>query len=255
MFSFLTRRRREKLRCEPVPEAWRKIVRRNVPMAGYLSHTQHDELFGHLHVLLAEKRFEGCGGLAMTDEIRVTIAAQAAFLLLDRETRYFPKMRSVLVYPEAFTANVEEEQDDGTVIAGPDDREGESWIEGSVALSWADALDGCREPHDGYNLVLHEFAHQLDAETGGENGLPRLPSREAERAWRGVFSREFESHVRAVEAGRPTLLDEYGAESPAEFFAVCVECFFELGMEMKADHPELYEQLARYFHVDTAPWE
>jgi len=250
MFALLKRRRRARLRRLPVPGAWRDIVARRAPAVSRLPEPDRRELFGHVHVLLAEKRFTGCGGLAMTDEIRVTIAAQAALLLLHRETDYFPGLRSILVYPESYVAPLSEEQDDGTVIEGSEAREGESWHEGSLVLSWSDVIGGAADPHDGYNLVLHEFAHQLDAETGQENGTPRLASKAQYKEWQGVMSREYEALCEAVRAGRPTVLDAYGAESPAEFFAVSTEAFFERPRNLKARHPELYEQLKLYYRQD-----
>jgi len=250
MLSIFRNRRRATLRRLPVPEAWRGIVARRVPAVAGLSEADRAELFGHIHVLLTEKRFAGCGGLEMTDEVRITIAAQAALLLLHRNTSYFRGLHSILVYPGSYVAPVSEEQDDGTVIEGPEAREGESWHEGSLVLSWADVVEGAADPHDGYNLVLHEFAHQLDAETGDENGTPRLESRSQYQSWRRIMTREYESLCAAVEAGRETILDPYGAESPAEFFAVATEAFFERPRNLRMRHPELYDQLRRYYRQD-----
>ena len=246
------RRHRETLRSAPVPEAWHSIIKRNAPLIAALDETDRAELFGHAHVLLNEQRFEGCTGLTMTEEIRVTIAALASVLLLHRDTNYFPALRSIIVYPESYLAPLNEEQDDGTVIEGEEPRDGESWHEGSLALSWADVLEGAAHPGDGYNLVLHEFAHQLDGETGDEDGMPRLNTRELRAQWQVVFGREFETLRRAVEDKRSTLLDDYGAESPAEFFAVATECFFELPHDLIQAHPELYELLKTYYRQDPA---
>lgn len=255
MLHFFKHRRRMKLRSLPVPASWLEIIDRNAPVTAALSEADRAELFGHVHVLLAEKRIEGCGGLPMTDEIRVTIAAQASLLLLHRETDYFPTLRSVLVYPDSYIAPLSEEQKDGTVIEGHEVREGESWHEGALALSWVDVMNGAADPHDGNNLVLHEFAHQLDSETGDEDGMPWLASAARRETWRRVLGAEFEALRHAVEDMRPTLLDEYGAESPAEFFAVATECFFELPCELKREHPELYEQLALFYTLDPANWD
>ncbi len=173
-------------------------------------------------------------------------------MLLHRETNYFPTLRSILVYRESYLAPLSEEQDDGTVIEGDEPREGESWHEGSLALSWADVLEGVAHPEDGYNLALHEFAHQLDSETGAEDGMPRLESPEQRAQWKEVLGREFQTLRRAVQDKQPTLLDDYGAESPAEFFAVATECFFMLPGDLKQEHPELYDQLMTYYRQDPA---
>lgn len=248
----IRRRRRERLRRKPVPAEWLAIIRRNVPYWHLLAPPERQELLGHVAVLLAEKRFEGCGGLRLTDEIRVTIAAQAAVLLLGRETDYYPTVRTILVYPHRYVDERPRRQPDGTVIEGPQVRLGESWFRGPVVLSWDDVRRGAADIRDGHNLVFHEFAHQLDAESGASEGAPALGSRSRYLAWARVLGAAYDDLREDIRSRLPTLLDAYGATSPAEFFAVATECFFERPVALRRRHPELYEQLRTYYRQDPA---
>jgi Mlc titration factor MtfA (ptsG expression regulator) len=254
IFDWYKRHRRERLLSMPLSAEWRSIVARNVPYVSLLPPPDRRELEGHLQVLLAEKKFTGCAGLEVTDEIRVTIAAQAALLLLHRDTDYFPLMRTILVYPGPFMVKHSIEQEDGTVMEEEVEQAGESWQGGPVVLSWRDVLDSAADPHDGYNVVLHEFAHQLDDESGGGEGAPDLGSASRYRAWAHAFSREYELLQEAVLAGDMLLLDEYGAESPAEFFAVATECFFECPCALRDGHPALYAQMSEYYCQDPVAY-
>jgi MtfA peptidase len=245
MFGF-GRNRREKLLAAPFPPEWADILARNLPYESLLEENEKTELRGLLTILLDEKRFEGCDGVRITDEIRVTIAAQACLLLLNRPTGVFPGLRTILVYPDAFLAPAVEHLEDGVVVEGMEARAGESWSLGNVVLSWADALEGAADPEDGYNPVLHEFAHQLDYESGASEGAPALPDRATEEEWKRIFTREY----RALSAGRPSPMDSYGAKSPAEFFAVATETFFERPVDLKTAHPDLYGQLRNYYRQD-----
>jgi MtfA peptidase len=254
MFAWFRRRRHERLRCTSLPSRRRSIIARNVPYIALLPSLDRQELYGHIQVLLAEKKFTGCAGLAITDEIRLTIAAQAALLLLHRPTDYFSTMRTILVYPGLFVVEHSLEQEDGTVVEESVEQAGESWYGGPVILSWQDVLAGAADPHDGYNVVLHEFAHQLDDESGATDGAPELGSLARYRAWAQTFGHEYEQLQNAVLADQLSLLDEYGAESPAEFFAVATECFFERPRALRRKHPELYMQLAGYYRQDPAAY-
>jgi Mlc titration factor MtfA (ptsG expression regulator) len=163
-------------------------------------------------------------------------------------------MRTILVYPDLFIVEHEVLQEDGTVVEEAVEQAGESWDGGPVILSWADVLAGAVDPHDGYNVVLHEFAHQLDDESGGSEGAPELGSLARYQAWSKTFGHEYQQLQDAVLAERMPLLDEYGAESPAEFFAVATECFFERPRALSKKHPELYKQLAGYYRQDPAAY-
>lgn len=244
--------RRQRLMKKGLPPEWLAIVDRHVPFFRRLPAVRQQKLQGLIQVFLAEKRFEGCGGLELSDEIKVAIAAQGCILLLGRESDIYPKLRSILVYPHAYVANVTARQPDGTVVEGWQGRLGESWTQGYVVLSWEDVRRGASAIHDGRNVVLHEFAHQLDNESGAPEGAPLLPDSSMYREWARVFGAEFQALCDCVEQNQPTLLDPYGAVSPAEFFAVATECFFERPAELRARHPALYEQLRLYYCQDPA---
>jgi len=248
----LKRRRRNRLRRQAFPAEWSEAIHANVRYYDLLTSAEQMELHGHVQVLLYEKPFEGCGGLALTEEIRATIAAQAAILLLGRQTNYYPKLRTILVYPTKYVAEVTHRLPDGTVIEGPEARLGEAWYRGAVVLSWDDVLRGAANPADADNVVFHEFAHQLDSESGANEGAPDLPTREARARWARSFEHEFRRLVDDLQHGRRTLLRPYAATNPAEFFAVATEYFFEAPLALRTRHPELYREMANYFHQDPA---
>lgn len=254
MFSFLKKRRRARLRAQPVPPHWQSILEANVPVYPRVPADLRAQLHGHMHVFLTEKHFEGCDGLKMTDEVRVTVAAQACLLILNRETGYYPGLVTILVYPSIFYADVEEP--DGAIVSEyKEDRSGESWDLGVVILSWEDAVEYASTGRAGYNVVLHEFAHQLDMENGAMDGMPKLEGRAERDQWTRVFNEAYEVFERAAASNRRTLVDPYGVGDPAEFFAVVTESFFERPLALKREHRAVYDALARYYHVDPASWE
>lgn len=247
------KRRRKRLRAGRFPEEWQRVLRRTFALYARMPEAARRELEGHTRVFLAEKNFEGAGGLRMTDEVRVTVAAQACVLLLGRDTDYFPRCRSVVVYPETFVAE-HTAVEAGVVTEGAEPRLGESWELGAVVLSWADVLAGGRRDDDGRNVVFHEFAHQLDLEGGEVDGVPALRGAEDPERWGRVFRAEYAALREAVRRGEPTLLDPYGATAPAEFFAVATEAFWERPRELRGEHPELYRELRGFFRQDPAGW-
>lgn len=247
-------RRRERLRATPLPDEWRSIVQRNVPYCQCLPPETLTELEGFIQIFLAEKSFEGAGGLTMTDEIRLTIAAQACMLLLGREPHFYPGLDAIIVYPHAYVSRMARRRPDGTVSDAPQVRLGESWKQGVLVLSWDDVVSGAGDIHDGHNVVFHEFAHQLDAEHGLADGAPPLEKRSMYVAWARALGTEYEDLVTRLRRHAPTFLDAYAATSPAEFFAVATEFFFEKPQAMRAGHAELYEQLKAFYRQDPAEW-
>ena len=253
MLGFFKEQRRRRLRNQPIPEAWREIISRNLPFFDRLSAADQTELLGHVQVFLEEKHFEGCGGLRLTDEIRVTIATQACLLLLHRKTDYYPRLVTILVYPSGFV--VEEARHLGGNIweEGEEGRLGETGRDmGSLVLAWDAAKSGASDPSDGQNLVLHEFAHQLDFEDFLADGVPALSSRDAKQSWAEVMRVEYAALRAADQTGISTLLDTYGATNPAEFFAVTTEAFFERPGALRRRHPRLYTEMQRFFRQDPA---
>lgn len=253
MFGILKQRRRRQLRSQPFPSEWRSIITRNVAFFGQLPPDDQSELLGHVQVFLAEKRFEGCGGLQLSDEIRVTIATQACLLLLHRKTDYYPLLITILVYPSGYVVDEKRHLEGNIWEEGEASRLGQTGRRmGSVILAWDAAKYGAADPSDGKNLVLHEFAHQLDYENFAADGAPALGSRSDELSWAEVMTTEFAALRAADETGIPTLLDTYGASNPAEFFAVLVEAFFERPRALQGQHPKLYGELQRFFRQDPA---
>jgi MtfA peptidase len=251
ILTLLKERKRRRLRNRPFPNKWLKLIQRHIVFFHRLSASDRAELLGHIQVFLAEKRFEGCSGFEITDEVRVTIAAQACLLLLHRRTDYFPGLLTILVYP--LTYMVEERRQIGEHLweEGTVSRLGETGRRmGSLVLSWGAVKHGAANPADGKNVVLHEFAHQLDFENDAADGVPELATREQQLAWADVMRSEYASLRAADESGIPTLLDTYGATDPVEFFAVLVEAFFEQPRALRAHHPKLYAELRTYFQQD-----
>ena len=245
-------RRRRQLRERPFPVSWRSALEDSVPLYRRLPPEDRDEVHGHVQVLLAEKHFEGTAGLEITERMRVVVAAQAAVLLLHRPTGYFPKLVSVLFYPGEYSVCAEVEADDGLVSEIDEARVGESWQTGTLVLSWEDVERDLQ--NDLQNVVLHEFAHQLDAESGETNGAPILAGRDLQRRWADALSDAFERLGGAVDRGEETLLDPYGAEDAAEFFAVAAEAFFLVPDRLEEEEPGLYAVLRDYFRQDPARW-
>ena len=246
--------RRQRLRSQPFPAQWRDILRRRVPYFRQMPVDLQLQLKQHIQVFMAEKPFIGCAGLEVTDDMRVTIAAQACLLLLNRRTGYYPQLRQILVYPAAFF--VQRNQQDGPVLhAQRHALAGESWSQGQVILSWDDALQGATTVGDGRNVVIHEFAHQLDQENGDANGAPYLGGGPARlQRWSQVLGEAFAQLQAQLQRGEPTLLDGYAATNPAEFFAVVSEVFFEQAPALAQAYPALYAQLRAFYRVNPLSW-
>jgi Mlc titration factor MtfA (ptsG expression regulator) len=251
LFSWLTQRRRAKLLATPFQEEWLGYLERNVPLYAQLSEVERARLRDDLRILVAEKHWEGCGGLTMTDEVKVTVAAQAALLLLGIRHDYFARVMSILVYPSGFRSP-EGWMGPGGVIDTSVGALGQAWYDGPVVLAWDEVVAGGRDPTDGRNVVLHEFAHQLDYLDGLADGTPPLRHRGDYARWQEVMTREFNRLKAESRDGTPKVLDSYGATDEAEFFAVATEAFFEKPRQMYATHPELYEILSEYYGQDPA---
>jgi Mlc titration factor MtfA (ptsG expression regulator) len=250
----LPRIRRRRLLARPFPPQWQHILQRNLPVYDALPDAVRTELHHQIVLFLDEKKFYGCGGLAIDDTVRVTIAAQACLLLLNRATSGYAGLQAILVYPAAYLARQQVHDHSGVVHVGDDTMLGESWSNGRLILSWDDVESGARNFHDGHNVVLHEFAHQLDQESGSANGAPLLGNGSSYQSWARVLADEFLQLQRQAELGQESLLDHYGASNPAEFFAVATEAFFERPGELRKLHPDLFEQLHGYYRVDPSAW-
>jgi MtfA peptidase len=250
----LARQRRKRLQAQPFPDAWRDILKRRVPYVRHMPADLQLQLKKHIQVFLAEKAFIGCAGLEITDEIRVTIAAQACLLILNRPTNYYPSLRQVLVYPGAFHVRHSHPDEAGVVQSHGRTLSGESWTQGQVILSWRDTLEGAAITHDAYNVVIHEFAHQLDSEKGYTNGAPILEGPLRYERWSSVMQHAYDRLREAADRHEHTFLDPYGATDPAEFFAVVSEAFFEQAAELAREHPNIYDELCGFYRINPLSW-
>jgi Mlc titration factor MtfA (ptsG expression regulator) len=231
---------------EPVPAEWRTILAANVPLSRHLTGDEQDRLLRVARLLLEEVPFEGCGGLTLTDEIRVSIAANAALLVFRLPFPRFTKLIRVLVYPDTFVPKKYESPHDREAIDS-DPSLGQALMSGVIVLSWEDVRrDVLDHPLRG-NVVLHEMAHILDAEDGLFDGTPVFDDMAQGAEWAQVLDREFGRLQDAVNAGEETPLDDYGARNHAEFFAVATEAFYCQPDRLRERLPALYDQLQRFF--------
>ncbi|HVX13516.1 MAG TPA: zinc-dependent peptidase [Pirellulales bacterium] len=249
MFSWIKRRRRQRILAEPFPERWLAYLRANVVQYRLLSRPEQAKLRERVQVFVAEKTWIGCAGLTVDDEMKVTIAVQACLLVLGIEYEYhYDQILSVLVYPDTYfhPRKMEDGLDrDARAVYG------ESWHRGPIVLSWKNTR---RIPDEvGGNLVFHEFAHHLDDLDGGMDGTPPLERGQHQR-WDRVVDDEYHRLVRASRQGQATLLNHYGASNRAEFFAVATECFFERPVALRELHAELYAILRDFYRQDPAQW-
>jgi MtfA peptidase len=253
--AWLAAWRRSRVKAAPFPAQWRDILRRRMPAFARLPPDVQLRLKKLAQVLLAEKPFIGCAGLEVTDEMRVLVSVQAALLLLRLGPDGFAELRQVLIYPGPFV--VDRSQPDATGLVHEHRRalSGESWQQGQVILSWADVLAGAADPSDGHNVVLHEFAHQIDQAHGRANGAPWLPGRAQRERWARVMNAEFLVLRQQLAQGAEGLIDPYGASEPAEFFAVSTEVFFERPAPLAEKHPALFSELRGLFGVDPRQWQ
>ena len=245
--------RRARVVRQPFPPAWREILRQRMPYFRRLPPDLQLQLKKHIQILIAEKPFIGCNGLQVSDEMRVLVAAQAALLLLNRGAGYFRGLHQILLYPGPFVVERPVNvggvtQEARRVLAG------ESWQQGQVILSWDDVLAGAADPEDGQNVVIHEFAHRLDQETGSANGAPWLGRRERYARWSAVLGAAYARLHQQLAEGAEPLVDPYGASDPAEFFAVVSEVFFEQPARLAAADAALYRELADFYRVDPRAW-
>ncbi len=246
-------RRRARLMAGEAPDSWAGLLERNVPLYRRLPDKEKRKLHGLMAVFLDEKTFEGCGGLEVTEEMKVTVAAQACMLVLNNRYAFYGKLRSILLYPAAYRAG-EARLFSAERAPGSDVRLGESWESGSVVLAWDHVRHGAHDFRDGENVVLHEFAHQIDQADGDADGAPDLGQRSRYSTWARAFGEAYERLQKRTRAGKRTVMDEYGATDPAEFFAVATETFFEKPRQLQEKYPDLYQELQAFYGLDPVAW-
>lgn len=253
LFAWFKRRRRRKLLAGPFPAEWQAVLE-GVAYYHFLPADQQARLRDAVRIFVAEKEFEGCNGLMVWDFMRVTIAGLASILVLGLDDYYHDNVQTILVYPTGFVAPEATPIGTEAVLEDESDRLGEAHYRGPVILSWDEVEQDARDPGQGFNLVFHEFAHQIDMLNGAADGVPVLPS-ELQKRWQRVMAEEYEKLCKAADRGRETLIDPYGASEPAEFFAVVTETFFDLPRELKREHPELYGLFREFYRQDPAGWK
>jgi Mlc titration factor MtfA (ptsG expression regulator) len=254
MFDWWRRLSRAEVIAEPFPPQFRELLRRRLPRAELLTEAELSKLEALVRIFNSEKTFEGAGGLEVDEEMRVVVAARACLLLLWRvelDSPLYADLETVIIYPSTYKAKAQR-REGYVVIDDEQARLGESWQRGVVVLSWAAVSSGAANSRDGHDVVLHEFAHQLDAQDGAMDGTPELDDRERYAVWSRVAGAEYAELVEAVEQHRKTSIDAYGATNAPEFFAVVVEQFFEQPQSLERRHPELYRELATFFRFDPA---
>ncbi len=249
IFSWFRNRRRQKLTAKPFPAEWDESIRQNVAHASYLSAEEYARLKQWIQVFVAEKYWEGCEGLVVTDEMKAVIAALAGFLVRKFEDYYYDRLQTILVFPQ-IVWRTEHFPREGIVNEDPTARLGEALRSGPMSLVWPHVLAGGQLAHDGQNVVFHEFAHVLDMEDQFLDGTPNLKSADLFDRWQRTIKQEYEALVQAVRRGKTTVIDSYGATNPAEFFAVSTECFFEQPQLMAQRHPEWYALLREFYKQD-----
>lgn len=251
---WIWQQRRRRWQRRPFPTRWEAIVDQQLPFYARLLPAQQQQLQANIQVFLAEKQFIGCAGLQLTETMQVTIAAIACLLLLGEHGNYFPRLRSILVYPTAYYVDEVSSPEWGIIQERRVARLGESWVQDQVVLAWSQVAWDCDRWQDGHNVVLHEFAHQLDQADGTAEGVPILPDQATYQTWATVMSQAYQQLCQAVERGDRTVLDPYGTTNPAEFFAVATETFFEKPQLLRRHHPDLYAQLRSYYRLNPIDW-
>ena len=245
--------RRAVLNAKPLAPEYLQILKTQYPLYSRLPEELQRKLDGHIQVFLDEKDIIGRGEFVVTDTVRLLIAAQACTLLLNRPGNYYPGFRTILVYPDTYVAS--STQHDGLLqVTSTSSRAGESWHRGPIVLAWEHVLQGALDSRDGHNVVMHEFAHKLDEENAAMDGLPLLPTAEQYQQWSQVLSAEFAVQQRKLANGDDDVIDSYGATSPAEFFAVVTETFFEKPHQLQRHHPKLYEQFKQCYLLNPLEW-
>lgn len=249
-------RRRAEAVARPFPVEWEAYARRAAPAYDRLTEADRRRLRECVQIFVAEKQFLGCRGVDITDEVKVSVAAGACLLLLGLpRLDVFPRLREIIVYPADFKETIEAIGPDGRRYSIERIRAGEAWRGGPVVLAWNSVAHSLQGWRDGYNVVLHEFAHVIDLQNGEADGIPPLETGRQLERWRRVFFEEYRHFVAEDRRGAMTFIDPYGATDAAEYFAVCTEHFYEQPGMMKATHPALYSLLRDFYGRDPLGWE
>lgn len=240
--------RRQKELQQPFPKPWRNFLKRQVPAYKQLNAEQKKRLERLVQLFISEKDYYGCDGFEVDDKVRVTIAGHACLLVLERPFSDYDDVRSILVYPDVYRAQGTES--DGLVVSQSDQiRAGEASSHGRVVLAWSECESAIAHPHSPHNVILHEFAHQLDYLDGTADGAPPLHGEQA-RNWQETMTKAWDHLQDRLDRHRKPWLDPYGATEPAEFFAVLTETFFQQPEHLLEAQPDVYKALCGYYRLD-----
>jgi MtfA peptidase len=240
---------------KPFPDVWLKTLENRVPVWHRLPSRYRDVLKRHIPVILSEKNFEGCAGLELTEEMKVIIAAYACVPILEETGNYYGGLQAILVYPDNYIAPVREYEEGGVVTEGFEPRSGEYWGTGNIVLAWSEIEKTLRGREAGQNLIIHEFSHQLDDRYGLSAGISVEGEAFRDDEWTQTLARSYRKHLRNMQGRRRSVLDEYGATSPAEFFSVASEAFFESPGALHREVPGLYRILREFYALDPISWK
>lgn len=247
LFFYRNWRRRRELE-QPFPDAWRRYLQEQVPFYGKLSHAQKSRLENLVQLFVAEKAFYECDGFKIDDRVRVTVAGHACLLLLERAYSDYDDVKSILIYPDVY--RVQGTNSDGLVVSTSEQtRAGEAWSHGRVILAWSQCEHAIANPDGPHNVILHEFAHQLDYLDGTADGAPPLSGDDALR-WQDTMTKAWDHLRQRLEHHHLPWLDPYGATEPAEFFAVLTEAFFQQPDHLNQQQPDVYLALCRFYRLD-----
>jgi len=254
MFGFIKSLRRRRLLAEPFPQHWEVLLRRHVRHYSIVGEAERARLRDLVRVLIAEKEWVGCGGLHVTETMKLVIAASASVLALGFDGfDAYRRVQSILIYPGPFrTPNPDDGYEDDELsdrVIG-----GQAWYRGPVILNWPDVEAEAAEPDLGFNLTIHEFAHQLDFLDGETNGTPPLATREAEARWERVMTAAYERHLDRLKSHRESFFTEHAGDDPGEFFADATEAYFCRPHDLEAEEPDVFNVLMDYFRCDPRPW-
>jgi len=244
--------KRKSLLDTPLTDAQHQVILDEVPLIRRVPRELGAKLDGKISLFLDQVEFIGCDGLEVTQEMKLSIAAQACLIVVNTDA-WYETLRTILIYPGAFkskridyTGYVAHERE--TV------RSGESWARGPVILSRHHSDQAASDSRDGHNVVIHEFAHQLDNLTGETNGIPILSPDQSFADWARVFSDGYSRHLDRIEKGAKTVINPYGAEGHEEYFATALEVFFEQPAQLKQDEAEVYDEIKKLLRLDPASW-
>jgi MtfA peptidase len=252
LWAPLRERRRAARFSQPFPPEWCAFLEQSVPLYRRMPADLRAKLEPAVRAFLDDVEIVGCRGLTVTDEMRLAIAVQACVLIVARDPKAYSSLGTVLLYPDEFVVNEAEQDEAGVITEGESVLSGQSVDTSQIVLSWQDVQASSAE-NEIYNVVLHEFAHFLDNSVDGtltDTGSKRA----AFEAWHELLDREYQALCDAVDRGEEPLIDPYGSESTAEFFAVATETFFEAPSELRHEHPALYAGLADFYGLDPAGW-